>query len=104
MRVDAGGFAVDVPVDHDAATAVAGVPLGHQVLIPGSELLGVGSAGRGAFAPDRSGPLRQGGIDDLPDGGAKLVFGDVTTANTEQVPVVGPGLPGAHALDASIRA
>jgi hypothetical protein len=39
-----------VPVDHHPAAAVADVPLGHEVLVPGAELLGVGGTGGGAFA------------------------------------------------------
>lgn len=51
LRVDAVGFAINVPIDHDAAAAVAGVPLGHQVLVPCAEFLGV-----------RSGKLFMGGL------------------------------------------
>ena len=32
----------NVPVDHDAPAAVADVPLGHKVLIPRTEFLGIG--------------------------------------------------------------
>ena len=32
---------LDVPIDHHAGAAVAGVPFGHQVRLPGAELLGV---------------------------------------------------------------
>ena len=57
-RVDAHRAALDVPVDHDAAPAVAGVPLGHQVLVEGAEVLAVRRAGGRALAPDAGGDAR----------------------------------------------
>ena len=68
LRVDTGGFSLHVPVDHDPAAAMANVPLGHQVLIPGAELLAVGRARGGAFPPDVAQARRQRGIDHAPDG------------------------------------
>jgi hypothetical protein len=52
LGVDAARLALDVPVDHHAPAAVADVPLGHAVLVPGAELLRVGGAGGRALAPD----------------------------------------------------
>src|SRR5262249_43815802 len=52
LRVDAGRFLFNVPVDHDPRPAIANVPLGHQILVPGAELFGIGRTGGGAFAPD----------------------------------------------------
>ena len=72
LGVDAGRLPFHVPVDHHAATTVAEVPLGHQVLVPGSELLGVGRHTvvrspdmRLTDSKDRVGHLRRS-----PDGGA----------------------------------
>ena len=48
LRMDAQRVSLDVPVDHDAATAVAHVPLRGEILIPGAEVLGVGGASGGA--------------------------------------------------------
>jgi hypothetical protein len=42
-----------MPVDHDAAPAIAGMPLGHQVAIPSPELRGIRCAGRSSVTPDR---------------------------------------------------
>jgi hypothetical protein len=41
LAVDAQLLLLDVPVDHHAVAAVAGVELGHQVGVPGAEPLGV---------------------------------------------------------------
>src|SRR4051795_6800473 len=51
--MDAHRTALDVPVDHHPAPAVAGVPLGHQVLVEGAEVLAVRSAGGRALTADR---------------------------------------------------
>ena len=51
LRVDAGGFSLHVPVDHDPSAAMANVPLGHQVLIPGAELLAIGPRKRWCLPP-----------------------------------------------------
>ena len=53
LGVNAQRFPLDMPVDHDAAAAVADVPLRRQVLVPGAEVLGIGRAGRRPVAPDR---------------------------------------------------
>jgi hypothetical protein len=34
LRVDAGRFAIDVPINHDASATITGVPFSHEVLIP----------------------------------------------------------------------
>ena len=53
---------VDVPVDEHPSTAVAGVPLGEQVLVVGAEVCGVrGDRGRG-FAPDAELAGGEGGV------------------------------------------
>ena len=33
LRIDAGGFLIDVPVHHDPTPSVSDMPLGHEVLI-----------------------------------------------------------------------
>ena len=58
LGVDAQPARLDVPVDHHAGAAVAGVPLGHQVRLPGAELLGVRGA-RGAARPTAPGRGRR---------------------------------------------
>jgi hypothetical protein len=52
LRVNTDGFALDVPVDEYTGPTIAGMPFGHQILIPGGVFLGVGGAGSGAFTPD----------------------------------------------------
>jgi hypothetical protein len=47
LRVDAGRVFLDVPIDPDAAPALAGVPFGHRVLIIRTELFRVGGTGGG---------------------------------------------------------
>ncbi len=51
--MDAQRLALDVPVDHYAAAAVAHVPLRGEILVPGPEVLRVRSAGSGAVSPNR---------------------------------------------------
>ena len=41
LGVDTSRLFLYVPVDHDSGTPVARMPLGHQVLIPSPEFLGI---------------------------------------------------------------
>lgn len=50
--MDAQRVSLDVPVNHDAATFVANVPLGSPVLIPCTEVLGVGRARCSVMTPN----------------------------------------------------
>ncbi len=59
LGIDTGGFFLHVPVDHDPSTAIANVPFGHQVLIPGPKLLTVCRTRRGALPPDVGEASRQ---------------------------------------------
>src|SRR4051812_30365458 len=105
LRVDAGALALDVPVDHHAAAAVPGVPLGHQVLVPGAELLGIrGARRRRALAPDTRVAGAQGGVDHASDRLAQVLAGDEAPPNLEQVLVGDRALAGDHALEAGVGA
>ena len=104
LRVDAGRFLLDVPVDHDAGAAIADVPFGHQVLVPGSELLGVGGAGRRSLTPDVGMADAQQRVDNLGNGVSQMVIGDVAAVNIEQVFVTLPMFASAHALDSGVGA
>jgi hypothetical protein len=64
LRVDAGRMFLDMPVDHDAAPAIASVPFGHQVLIIRPELFRVGGTGGGDITPDRRLANLKGAVDD----------------------------------------
>ena len=52
LGVDTDGVLFDMPVHHDALAAIAQVPFGEQIVVPGAKLLGVRCAGRGGFSPD----------------------------------------------------
>src|SRR5208282_5021118 len=52
LRMNAQRVPLDMPIDHDAAPAVAHVPLRRQVLIPGADVLGIRCARRRSVAPD----------------------------------------------------
>ncbi len=102
MRVDAQRFSLDVPVDHDAAAAVADVPLRREVLVPGSEVLGVGRAGRRPIAPDGrvAGVQRAVGHDG--DRPPQRVDAEVAPPHVGEVLVGHPGLQGRHAPQAGV--
>lgn len=80
LGVDADGFPLDVPVDHDTAAAVAHVPLGKQVLVPSPELLGVRRAARRGLSPELGKAGRQRGVDHLQDGLAHTGSADARRA------------------------
>ena len=65
LRVDGHRLLVHVPVDQDAAAAVADVVLGEQVLVERPEVGGVGGDRAGAGTPDR---LQPGGERRVGDG------------------------------------
>ena len=89
LRVDAGGFLLDMPVNHDPAAAIADVPLGHEVLIPGTEFLAVRGAGGGAFAPNRGESCGEGGIHHTANGFAQGIFFDKPMPDIQKLPVGG---------------
>jgi hypothetical protein len=88
LRVDAGAVALDMPIDHDTAATIADVPLRHQVLVPGTKLLGISGACRRTFAPDAGMADTQSGVDDLGDCLAQALAGDEAPPYIEQVPIV----------------
>ena len=91
------------------AAAVAGVPLGHQVLVEGAEVLAVRGAGRRALAPDPGMARGQRRVDHAPGRVAQGVGVDVAPARVQQllvaeaVPADGEALQpgvGAEAVEA----
>ena len=63
-----------MPVDEDARAAIAGMPLGQQILIDGVKLLGVGGTRRGRLSPNGFLSRMQQRIDDLCNGGSHVIF------------------------------
>ena len=83
--MDAQRFPLDMPVNHDAPTAVADVPLGREILVPRAEVLGVGRAGGGTVAPDRRVAGMQRAVGDDSDGPAQRVDTDVPPSHIGQI-------------------
>ena len=52
LRINTEGLLLDMPIDHDAPSAVTRVPLRSEVLIPGTEVRGIRRACGRAFAPN----------------------------------------------------
>src|SRR5208282_5040616 len=77
LGVDAQTALVDVPVDHHAVAAIAGVELGHQIGVPGGEPLGV-RCGAGGLAPPRGVAGLQGGVHYGDDRLAEILAGHVS--------------------------
>lgn len=75
--MNAEGFTFDVPIDHDAETTVSNVPFRHQVLVPGAEPLGIRGKGGGTISPEGRRRGEQGGVDNLGNGAAEVVAGDI---------------------------
>src|SRR4030095_8215410 len=68
LGVDAGGFALCMPVDHDAGLAISSVPFCHEILVPRPEMPGIWRTCGGPFAPDFRQTHRKDAIDDLRNG------------------------------------
>src|SRR3954466_3288863 len=83
--MDAHRTALDVPVDHHPAPAVAGVPLGHQVLVEGAEVLAVRSAGSHALTPDPGVTRGERRVDHTPGRIAQGVGVDITASRVQQL-------------------
>ena len=102
--MDAQRLPLDVPVDHDPAPAIADVPLGREVLVPGTEVLAVRGAGVCALAPDQRITGVERAIGHGGDGLAQLVHCDIAPTGVEQVLVGGAVLDGVHALESGVGA
>jgi hypothetical protein len=85
LGVDDHRLLLDVPVDQDAAAAVARVPLGEQVLVISAEVRGVRRHGRGALPPDLGLPRRERRIGELDRDGASAVDREVPPRGVAQV-------------------
>ena len=96
-------FRLDMPVDHDAAPAIADVPLCRQVLVPGAEVLGIGCAGRRSVAPDRRIAGMQRAVGDDGDGLPQRVDRDVSAPDIGEILGGRARLEPGHALQPGIR-
>ena len=92
----------DVPVDHYPFALVPQVPLGHQVLIPGPELCGVGGAGGRAFSPDVGLAHLENGIGHIYNRSSQVFLVDEAATGVDQFVVALPMLSLADALEARI--
>jgi hypothetical protein len=97
-------IAFDVPVDHDTASAIADVPLGCQILIPGAEMLGVRGAGRRPAPPDGRIAGMQGTVGDDGDGTAHDLDVEVAAAHVGQVLGRRARIQAGHTLQTGIGA
>ena len=95
--MNAQRVALDMPVDHDAAPAVAHMPLRGQVLVPGAEVLGIRCTRRRAIAPDCRVPSMQRAVCDDRDSLAQGVDRDISA------PDIGEILGGCAGLEPAMR-
>ena len=104
LGVNAHRLPFHVPVDHDARPPVSNMPLGQQVLVPGSKFLGVRGAGSRALAPDLCFTDLENRIGDMGNGVPQLLFMNVATAHIAQIGVGGPWIGAGQAFEAGIGA
>ena len=83
LRIDTCGFAIDMPVDHDARLAIARMPFGQSVLIPRAEVAGIGRAGRNVIAPELGESRLKEPIDDGRNTLAYRLWGDKAAAHID---------------------
>ena len=93
---------LDVPVDEHAPAAVAGVPLGEQVLVVGAEMGGVGRHRGGALAPDAPLAGGEGGVGQLDGGGPGAVEGEVPAGDVADVALAVAVVALGHGADAGV--
>jgi len=76
----AQGILVDMPINHHPAPTIADVPLRGEVLVPGSEVLGIRRAGCRAVTPDPRIADMQRAVGDNGNGLSQCVDGNVQPA------------------------
>ena len=94
---------IDMPVNHDAAPSIADVPLGREVLVPGSEVLGISRASRRSVAPDTRIAGMQCAVGDDGDSLPQRIGGDVSPSDVSEVFRGRAGLEAGHALKTGVR-
>src|SRR6266498_4815881 len=64
LRIDANRPFFDMPVDHHPPPAIAEMPLGEKISVPGAKLLRVRGTRRGAVSPNVGSPYPRDRIND----------------------------------------
>src|SRR6266850_2780606 len=88
-----------MPVDYNPRLAIADMPFGHEILVPGAEMLRVGGTRRGAFAPDLRETHRKDAVDHRGNGLAQGIFGDEAPPDVEQISIGHPWVAQRHPLE-----
>src|SRR5512132_2411293 len=83
---------------------VARVPLGHAVLVPRAELLGIARTRGRRLTPQGRVAHREDRVTHPADGGVELLGGDVLSPDVQQIVITVPAAPAAHPLDARVGA
>jgi hypothetical protein len=76
---------IDMPIDHHTAPAIADVPLRGEVLVPGSEVLGIRCAGCRAVTPDPWIAGMQCAVGDNGNGLSQRVNGNVSASDIGEI-------------------
>src|SRR5260370_13703878 len=92
-----------MPIDEHAWATITSMPVSHQILVPGRELLGVGGAGGSAFSPDLGEPNAEDGVGHLGNGSPHGIFGQKAVVGVEQVTVTLAMVARTRPLEANIR-
>ena len=104
LRVDAQGVSLDVPVDHDAAPAVAHMPLGGEILVPGAVVLRIGGASGGARSPNSGISGLKRAVGNGRDGSAQRIDADIAAPDIRQILRRHTRFQARHALQPGIGA
>lgn len=102
LRVDTGGFFLNVPINHHPSAAIPNVPFGHQVLIPGPALLPVRSTRGGALPPDVGQAGRKRGIAHAANGFAQRILFNKAMPSLQKFPIGEIGIAWYHAFETCI--
>ena len=81
LGVNTHGMALNMIVNHDARAPIAGVPLGHEILIPRTKLLAIRCTRRGRLTPQVSLPHLEDRITYLRNRRADLLLGDIAPSH-----------------------
>ena len=103
LGMNAQRVPLDMPVDHDAAAAIAHVPLRRQVLVPGAKVLGIRCAGRRSVAPDCRISGMQRAVGDDGNGLPQRVDRDISAPDIGKILGGCARLEPGHALKPGVR-